>query len=278
MYSHVYDEGVDDYPADQDFVVSAWVGETSLFEMQKAFSREVVLTDSSRKIHVSDILWAFAEEMNWPGKNEKVSFIAYSPYGEDCEISECNGVKWSTDVLENQTDLLYAYTKVDRRSNVDGNVVNLSFNHALCQIEFKVKNRVDNEGYTDEQRRPDKITLKKITLDGVMHKGVFWSLPSVQWILQESKAPLPIFEGTFLTGGLPEQVGTVWLMVPQELDTTVTVEFQYTTFANTTITQEIKTVPLKTTIEPGRKYTYTLSIGIDDVKFLPEIIEDKFGQ
>ena len=74
---------------------------------------------------------------------------------------------------------------------------------------------------------------------------------------------------------MPEPIGTVWLMVPQKLDTKISVEFQYTTFANTTITQVIKTVPMKTTLENGRDYTYTLSVGIDDVKFLQELIEDK---
>jgi hypothetical protein len=32
---------------------------------------------------------------------------------------------------------------------------------------------------------------------------------------------------------------------------------------------------MKTTLENGRDYTYTLSVGIDDVKFLQELIEDK---
>jgi hypothetical protein len=31
---------------------------------------------------------------------------------------------------------------------------------------------------------------------------------------------------------------------------------------------------MKTNLEPGRKYIYTLSVGIDDVKFLQELIEE----
>jgi hypothetical protein len=65
-------------------------------------------------------------------------------------------------------------------------------------------------------------------------------------------------------------------MLPQVLDTYVTVEFDYTTFAGTTITQTLKTTnPIKTALQPGRTYTYTLSVGIDDVLFLQELIEEE---
>ena len=142
-------------------------------------------------------------------------------------------------------------------------------------MRFRVKNRVDNTGALDPLNRPDKITINKITIDGVKHSGSFSSLPSPKWILDDDVAPLPIFEGKYLTAGVPEPIGNIWLMVPQKFDTTITVDFCYTTFANTTITQEIKTVPLKTTLENGRDYTYTLSVGIDDVKFLQELIDLK---
>lgn len=37
----------------------------------------------------------------------------------------------------------------------------------------------------------------------------------------------------------------------------------------------LSTVSLKTALEAGMKYTFTLSIGIDDVKFLTELIEHR---
>ena len=273
-YRHVVDEDEDIYPGEQDFAVCAWASGKQWLKLSRAYRQEISLTDTLRKVQVKDSLWTFAEEVLWPGKNEVVSFAAYSPYQAGCAISEDKGVQWSTDVLEDQTDLLYSHKDVDRRDNVDANVVHLSFSHALCQIGFRVKNRVDNTGALDALNRPDKITIKKITIDGVKHKGSFRSLPSAEWTLQEDKAALPIFEGLFQTSGIPEPIGTVWLMVPQTFDTTITVEFQYTTFENTTITQVLKTVPMKTKLENGRNYTYTLSVGIDDVKFLQELIEE----
>lgn len=275
VYRHLTDEDATVYPETQDFYVCAWDGDKPWLELSKAYSREVTITDTLRKTQVTDVLWAFDTNMMWPGKNQPLSFTAYSPCDEQCAVSLDKGVQWSTDVLSEQVDLLYSHVEVDRRGNVDGNVVHLPFSHALCQLFFRVKNRVDNTGALDALNRPDKITIKKITVDGVKHSGSFRSLPSPQWTLDDDMAPLPIFEGTYLTSGVPEPIGTVWLMVPQVFDTTITVEFQYTTFANTTITQVIKTVPMKTSLENGRDYIYTLSVGIDDVKFLQELIEDR---
>jgi len=277
MYMHVSpDEDEVCFPEDQDMAVCAWTSAGEWLSLTRAYSQKVVLTDTIRKVQVEDVLWGFDENVFWPSRGEVVSFAAYSPYDADCQVSKTNGVQWSTaNVLEDQTDLLYSHIDMDRSGNVDGNVVQLCFDHALCQIDFRVKNRVDNTGALDVLNRPDKITVLEITIDGVKCKGDFASLPSAQWTLADDKVSLPIFEGSFLTSGLPEKIGTSWLMLPQTLDTMIGVKFQYTTFANTTITQVLKTVPMKTRLEPGRKYTYTLSVGIDDVKFLQELIEEE---
>lgn len=275
VYRHLSDNDDSVYPLEQDFIVCAWSGSSEWLTPSRAYSQEVMITDTLRKTQVTDLLWAFDQNLMWPSKNQPLSFTAYTPCEEQCAVSKDKGVQWSTDVLQEQVDLLYSHVEVDRRSNVDGNVVHLPFEHALCQIKFRVKNRVDNTGALDVMNRPDKITVKKITIEGIQHSGSFCSLASPKWTLTGDVAPLPIFEGTFQTAGVPEPIGTVWLMVPQKLDTKISVEFQYTTFANTTITQVIKTVPMKTTLENGRDYTYTLSVGIDDVKFLQELIEDK---
>lgn len=276
MYMHISSsEQVECFPEDQDIAVCAWTSEKEWLELTRAYAQDVVITDTIRKVQVTDRLWGFEEAVLWPKKNQVLSFTAYSPYEADCKVNKNKGVQWSTDnVLEDQIDLLYSHMDMDRSNNVDGNVVQMCFNHAMCQVDFRVKNRVDNTGALDALNRPDKITVKKITIDGVKYKGSFASLPSAEWTLAEDKVALPIYEGLFLTSGVPEPIGTSWMMLPQKLETVVTVEFQYTTFANTTITQVLKTVPMKTNLEPGRKYIYTLSVGIDDVKFLQELIEE----
>ena len=229
VFGQVRNGTEDSYPDDQAFAVCAWVADKELFPLTKAYSQQIQLPDSVRRGKVSETLWAFEQQVMWPTKFEKVSFTAYSPYEAECQVTKEEGVIWSTDVLQDQTDLLYSHMEIDRSINVDGNVAQICFSHALCRIKFRVKNRVDNTGATDALSRPDKITVRSIVIDGVKHKGTFRSLPSAGWTLQEDKAPLTIYEGEYLTSGVPEEIGTVWLMVPQKLETNITVVFQYTT-------------------------------------------------
>ena len=53
----------------------------------------------------------------------------------------------------------------------------------------------------------------------------------------------------------------------------MTVEFEYTTAMQTSISQTLKTVAMSTELQAGRTYTYTLSVGADNLKFLQEIIK-----
>ena len=277
MYHHIDDEEAAVYPLDQDFSVCAWTGDREWLPLSRAFSQEVSLTDSIRKIQVTDTLWAFDEMVMWPSKNEILSVTAYSPYDEECEISREKGVQWSTDdILKEQVDLLYAHKERNRMGNINNNIFHLPFNHALSRVSFRVKNRVDNTGAHDVLNRPHKITVTNIIIEGVKYKGSFCSLPEPTWTLNDDLRPLPIFiNDSFVTSGTPEPIGNVWLLVPQTFNTKVYVQFEYTTVEPTIITQRLGTVPLTTTIEPGRDYVYTLSVGIDDVLFLQERIEDR---
>jgi hypothetical protein len=275
MYHHIDDEEAAVYPLDQDFSVCAWTGDREWLPLSRAFSQEVSLTDSIRKIQVTDTLWAFDEMVMWPTKKQVLTVTAYSPYDEDCEVSRENGVQWSTDVLEEQVDLLYAHKERNRMGNVNNNIFHLPFNHALSRVSFRVKNRVDNTGAHDVLNRPHKITVTNIIIEGVKHKGSFCSLPEPTWTLDEDMQRLEIFDGSFQTSGTPEPIGNVWLMVPQTFNTKVYVQFEYTTVEPTTITQRLGTVPLTATIKPGHDYTYTLSVGIDDVLFLKERLEER---
>ena len=278
MYSHISEEDHTVYPLDKDFSVCAWIGDRQWLPLSRAFSQEITLTDSIRRVQVIDTLWAFDKEVMWPDKNSVLTVTAFAPCEEECEVSLEKGVQWSTDVLQEQVDLLYVHKDKSRLGNLNNNILHLPFKHALSRVSFRVKNRVDNTGALDPLNRPDKITVKKIRIEGVKHSGSFSSLPSPTWVLEDDVQPLEIYDGSYVTSGIPEQLGNVWLMVPQTFNTNVFVEFQYTTFANTTITQRLTTVPLTATIEPGRDYTYTLSVGIDDVLFLKERLEDRINK
>ena len=278
MYSHISEEDHTVYPLDKDFSVCAWIGDRQWLPLSRAFSQEITLTDSIRRVQVIDTLWAFDKEVMWPDKNSVLTVTAFAPCEEECEVSLEKGVQWSTDVLQEQVDLLYVHKDKNRSGNLNNNILHLPFKHALSRVSFRVKNRVDNIGAHDVLSRPHKITVTNIIIDGVKHKGSFCSLPSPTWNLDDEMQALEIFDGSFLTSGTPEPIGKVWLMVPQTFNTTVFVQYQYTTVEETTITQRMSTVPLTATIEPGRDYTYTLSVGIDDVLFLKERLEDRINK
>lgn len=275
MLMHVAADGVESFPEDLAVGVSAWKlpddltwdeasGESVEYvSLGKACSEQVVITDEGYEAPVNDLLWTLDGNPLWPGMDENLTFMAFSPYGAGCGCGKEDGVTYETDVLEDQTDFLYTLLMTDMHKVRDGWVVPLHFQHAMCEIGFRVKNRVSPE---------ERLTVRSITVDAVRHKGDFASLRDPQWVLEESVSSLDIYDGEFVTQGLPEPIGRTWMMIPQALDTPVTVEFEYTTVAGTSIVQKCSTVPLRTMLESGRSYMFTLSVGIDDVKFLMEIL------
>ena len=113
-------------------------------------------------------------------------------------------------------------------------------------------------------------------MDNVAGSGTFSSLKSPQWQTGNRNASLTFLEEPFETGPNPEPVGRKWLVIPQDINTPLTVEYDFSTASGETITQRLQTIPLKMRLEGGKSYTLTLSIGIDDVKFLKELIKDRF--
>jgi hypothetical protein len=124
--------------------------------------------------------------------------------------------------------------------------------------------------------KEEEIIIKSIRIDEVKHRGSFTSLPQPRWVVEDAETSLLFFEGEQATRNVSAPIGRSWNVIPQALSTRVTVEYEYRTAANTGFTLTLKTCDLETNLKPGRHYTYTLSVGIDDVKFLLEIIEDKF--
>lgn len=278
MYMHVAHEDVERFNTKETFAVRAWVlPDTMVWEqaahiakeympLMEARSKEVLVTDTSLRNTVKDTLWVVPENVIWPSKYENLTFMAFSPFIAGCSCDMENGITYKTNTLINQTDLLYTAPHSNLNKINNGWVVPLRFQHALCRMDFRIKHRVaDNE----------KITVTKITVDEVHNQGTFKSLSTPQWELETQLEPLTFFEGTREIAPLPDKIGHYWLLIPQQLDTRVTVEYTYTNAAGNTIAQKLKTTQrLRTNLAAGQTYTYTLSVGIDDIKFLQEIIED----
>lgn len=277
MLMHVADDDVESFPTEQSFGVKAWalpVGDSwerncqnaeEFIELSEVKSKEVLITDTSLQLTVKDTLWTFDEPIMWPTIFENLTFMAFSPYMEGCDCSVENGVTFSMNTKEQQIDMLYTYPNADKHKINNGWVVPLHFEHALCRVDFRVKHRVaDNE----------KITLKRVTLGALHCKGEFNSLPEPTWSLDNELSKVDFFVGNYQVAKLPQEVGEYKFVIPQKLNTTVTVIYDYTTASGTTITQTLETPLMQTELKAGNSYTYTLSIGIDDVKFLKELIID----
>lgn len=265
MYMHSAPSDTESYPEGQDFGVSVWVlpdGYCWDEDSEKAEDYALACCIACE----GDGSWTMTD-MLWPAKYERLTFIAYSPFEEASGCDRTDGVLWTdVDIMEDQTDLLYTDPLADMSKTECGGVVTLPFRHAMCLVDFRVKNRVE---------KGEKIVVKKITIDAVRNRGEFRSLMEPAWNLEDSMVPVVFYEGRYDTGWLPEPIGSEWLFLPQELDTNVAVEYEYVHSTGSKLFMDLKTVPLKTVLEAGKRYTFTLSVGIDDVRFLEELIEDR---
>ncbi len=267
MLMHVSNEDVERYPADQSFGVSAW----SLPDEKQwngNCAAASLYIDALEAKPVDELSWCCEEKLVWPSVLENLTFMSWSPYtaGKGCDHEE--GVRFEiNDILTEQTDILYTDPLQDICKIECGGVVTIPFRHALCQMSICLKNRVFET---------EKIIVKEVVMDKIAGSGTFSSLKSTNWQTGNDNVSVTFLDEPFQTGAHPEPAGKKWLMIPQEIDTPLTVEFSFSVASGETITQRLKTIPLKMRLEAGKSYTMTLSIGIDDVKFLKEIIKDRF--
>lgn len=220
---------------------------------------------NDEKVEPQEGKWLPQSKCNWPHVTRSLTCIAYSPYGvaEECSLEQ--GVVFSNvNMVESQDVLLYTDPVADLHKGLYGGVISLPFKHALGSISINMKNLVDLS---------DTIKVKSVRLVDVKYKGSFCSLPAPDWTLEESKAELVFYEGEWESTQAPTRIGKEYMILPQILETCFEVDFSYHTSAGTYIDQTLRTREVGTLIEPGRNYIYTLSVGIDEVKFMLEVIE-----
>lgn len=274
MYVHMTHDNAEGFTPNKDFAVQAWSlprsAEWNKHSKQATEFLPISVAsckgENGGKEGIAASLWSLDNEVLWPATNERLTFMGYSPATFNCTCHPTDGVTCTMDVTTEQTDLLYTLPCRDRDKLIDGGIVPLIFNHALCRIDLKMGHRVNSN---------EKITIKSISIDNVLHKGTFSSLHEPQWNLDDSYACFTLFEGSKELEKTPESIGRYILLPPQKLATTITVEFEYTTAMQTSITQTLSTMIMSTKLKAGRTYTYTLSVGVDDVKFLQEIITNR---
>lgn len=252
-----------EYPEDLPFGVSAWeynAGETWFGEKAAPFLVNSKVTERE------DAVWMPNPEVFWPGKNQRLTFVAYSPYGAADYIDPVNGVTFANvDVRQDQTDLLYTDPAQDLSVSSSGGMVSLAFRHALCSVSFRV--RCGDMGY-------ENILLQELSMESLGCVGSFRSLPTPGWTVDGSRDRLVFFEGSLPLKSDSETVGGSLWVIPQFAVARVKarIRYQYTfgSYADETIT----TSPLGIPLDPGRSYVFSLTYAPETGTLKVDQLED----
>lgn len=256
MYMQVDGQELGDYPLDEQFGVSAWT---------ESDGKSVT---SDTRVLPGEGSWSCEGGRLWPARGEKLGFIAYAPYGRASECSLDKGVRFDdVNVLKDQTDLLYTDIQGGLEKMECGGIATVPFRHALCQISFRV---------CSSKQPEEKIEIRRISIEQAYHCGSFSSLAKPQWNITGDRKELLFFEGSTDVKSLPVNCGRRFLVLPQELDTVISVEMEFFNADGTSIRQTLKTVDIETVLEPGLHYVYTLSLSFDRASVQTELIEHRY--
>lgn len=254
------------YPESEHFIVSAFHdGSAPYFERLEASYNSTIA------------LWATSTDQYWP-LGGSLTFKAYSPASATgLSIDQTNGVTATAYTVQTAqqmtTDLCYATATVADCSTHPESVP-LTFSHALAQIVFRVK----AADYYNDANRTVSLSLKGLSLNNIYSVGDFadgtWSNHDDLHEYTLSSATTPL---TYNQSNAPDTIDIcAYLLLPQTLSQAVDAKASLTvsysivqTLNSATFTFENApvTIPLRGTItqwEPGRKYIYTLSIGLND--------------
>lgn len=238
----------------------------------------------------------------WPKKGS-LTFAAYSPSGA---AEDCTAVAWGatgftfTDfTVQNNPaahyDLLFserAYNKTqsETSSTTYKGGVDITFKHALSSVVFKTKLGDTYEGHT--------ITLKNITLKNTFTKGTFNQglvdennavTTAAAWTGQtaENTTGYVAFNGAEViasTTAAEPADATRLIVLPQNLahgTNNVTIDVTYSIHNGTNEIDQTATINITdpgyslTKFEIGKRYIFTLIIGLDKITFSPKVDEWK---
>lgn len=235
----------------------------------------------------------------WPNKGS-LTFAAYSPSGaaDDCTVAwGAAGFSFTNFTVQsepaNHYDLLFserAYNKTqsETSSTTYKGGVDITFKHALSSVVFKTKLGDTYTGHT--------ITLKNITLKNTFTTGTFNQgledtngavTTAAAWTGQatENTAGYVAFSGAKVINSTTaaEPAGATRLIVlPQALAhdgaNHVTIDVTYSIHNGTNEIDQTATIDISqgydlTAFEIGKRYIFTLIIGLDKITFSPDVDE-----
>ena len=250
------------YPTSESFVVSAFHNGTA------AYFEDLTATYSN-----SNSLWVTTEAQYWP-LGGSLDFIAYSPASAGLTIDATDGVT-ATDytvqtTAQMTTDLCYASATVADCSN-HPDAVPLTFSHALSQIVFRVK----AAAYYTTNTTTVALSMTSLSLSGIYSVGDFaagaWSNQNTAYTYTLSNSATSL---TYDGNNDPNVIDVcAYLYLPQTISADARLNVGYTisqTVSGTPFTVENPpvSIPLRNTVtewQPGKKYIYTINIGLDNL-------------
>ena len=250
------------YPTSESFVVSAYYGGTDPY-----FEDLAAAYDSSTS------LWATSESQYWP-LDGSLTFHAYSPAAAAGVSIDATGVAANDYTIKTEaqmtTDLCYA-SAVVADCSVHPDSVPLTFSHALAQIVFRVK----AAAYYTTNTTTVALSMTSLSLSGINSVGDFaagaWTNQNTAYTYTLSNTETAL---TYDGENAPQTSEVCsFLFLPQEIpaDACIHVGYKVTQRSSGndyTLENSPVAVRLAGSIsdwQPGKKYIYTLSIGMDNV-------------
>ena len=129
-------------------------------------------------------LWRPAEPYSWK-ENYPLDFYAASPLGY-ASFDREKGICFDSYDTAMDYDLLYTEPVLNREAEQTMGFVSLTFKRPLSLLHIYLK---------QELQSSSGILIKKLTLDGLRHKGSFISLPQPLWTLEGEAEPYELWNG-----------------------------------------------------------------------------------
>lgn len=250
------------YPTDESFSVNAYAdGTYTYFE------------DNVASYSSTSALWETSTSEYWP-LSGSLDFVAYSPSSAQGISVSASGISAEnytiTSGAQMTTDLCYASATVADCSN-HPEYVSLTFSHALSQVVFRVK----AASYYNTSGRTVSISLNSLAMAGIYSVGDFsdgtWENQESENTYSLSATPTSL---TYDANNDPETIDVCsYLFIPQELGPSAELRVGYS--VNQTVNSAPYnldnppvSIPLGSTVtewQPGKKYIYTISIGMDNL-------------